>query len=37
MLEDGMGAMRGFMLVVGLYIGMGAMGLGGLLLWHWLH
>ncbi len=37
MLEDGMGAMRGFMLVVGLYMGMGAMGLGGLLLWHWLH
>jgi hypothetical protein len=35
-LQDGLGAMRGFVLVLGLYVVMGAMGLGGLMLWHWL-
>lgn len=35
-LQDGLGAMRGFVLVLGLYVVMGALGLGGLMLWHWL-
>lgn len=35
-LQDGLGAMRGFVLVLGLYMVMGAMCLGGLMLWHWL-
>lgn len=36
-LADGLGAMRGLAMVVGLYMAMGVMGLGGLMLWHWLH
>jgi hypothetical protein len=35
-LRDGLGAMRGFVLVLGLYLVMGVMGVGGLMLWHWL-
>ena len=34
-LED-LGTIRGFMFVLGLYMVMAAMGLGGLLIWHWL-
>lgn len=36
-LRDGLGALRGFVLVLSLYLVMGAIALGGLLLWHWLH
>ena len=36
-LEDGLGAMRGLMLIVGLYMVMGVMGVGGLLIWYWMH
>jgi hypothetical protein len=36
-LEDGLGAMRGLMLIVGLYMVMGVLGVGGLLIWHWMH
>lgn len=35
-LQDGLGAMRGFILLVGLYVAMGALGLTGWMLWHWL-
>jgi hypothetical protein len=35
-LQDGLGAMRGFVVVLGLYGVMAALGLGGLMLWHWL-
>lgn len=35
-LQDGLGAMRGLMFMLGLYMVMAVMGLGGLLLWHWL-
>lgn len=34
--QNDLGAMRGFMFVLGLYMAMAAMGLGGLLIWHWL-
>jgi len=34
--HDGLGAMRGLVLVLGLYLVMGVVGLGGLMLWHWL-
>lgn len=34
--QQDLGAMRGFMFVLGLYMVMAAMGLGGLLIWHWL-
>lgn len=36
LVHDGLGAIRGFVLVLGLYLVMGVMGLGGLMLWHWL-
>lgn len=36
-LDDGLGAMRGLMVIVGLYMAMGAMGVGGLLIWYWMH
>lgn len=35
-LNDGLGTLRGFVLVVGLYLVLGAIGLGGLILLHWL-
>ena len=35
-LQDGLGAMRGFILLVGLYVAMGAIGLTGWMLWRWL-
>ena len=34
--HDGLGAMRGFALVVGFYVVMGVIGISGLMLWHWL-
>ncbi len=36
MAHDSLGAMRGFVFVLGLYVAMGVIGLSGLMLWHWL-
>lgn len=35
-MQDGLGAMRGFVFVIGMYLVMGAMALTGLMIWHWL-
>ncbi|MGC8549637.1 MAG: hypothetical protein ACP5M4_08045 [Acidobacteriaceae bacterium] len=34
--HDGLGAMRGFALVLGFYVVIGVISLSGLMLWHWL-